>query len=168
MIVEKNLIESLKKEADTNRVAREIFVVFAHRKRNSSILTVKALKQYMSSHKFVNDQKHYEHFIEFLADLGIGKLMKTSTGETLGINKITLSLVSLGKVAVNGDYELKNFNAKPQYQKIDVPKQVDKPIVLNKPKIFLTIELFPGKRVDIPVPKDMDEAEIASILKRLL
>lgn len=168
MIVEKNLIESLKREAETNRVAREVFIVFANRRRNSSMLTVKALKQYMSSMKFVNDQEHYERFIEFLADLGIGKIMKTSTGKTLGIKNITLSLVSLGKVAVNGDYELKNFNPKPYYQRIDIPKQVEKPAVINKPKIFLTVELFPGKRIDIPVPKDMDEGEIASIIKRLL
>lgn len=174
MIVEKTLIEDLKKEAETNRVAREVFVVLANRKRDSSMLTVKALKQYMASKGFLNEQEDYERFIEFLAKIKIGKIMKASTGKTLGIKEITLSLVSLGMVAVNGDYELKNFSPKPHYQRLELPKHVDKPKQIEtkqqemKAKLFLTIELYPGKRVEIPVPKDFDEAQIAGIIKRLL
>lgn len=169
MIVEKILIEALKREAEISRVAREVLTVFAHRKRDRSIITVKALRQYMLQQGFKNEPDDYANFITFLARQGVGQMMKSSKGKVLGIKNITVSLHSLGNVAMNGTPELKNFSSKPHYHRLELPLEIEKPKVIEtKPIIYLTVEISPGKRVEIPFPKGLTPDEIAGIISRLM
>lgn len=171
MIVEKEVIEALRKEAETNRVAREVFVVFAMRDRARSIITVIALEQRMKANGFPNNTREdYAKVLTFLDKLGLGKLMVKQNGRVIGLKEIRIKLQSIGEVACNKVAKLEGFHSRNTFQKLDLPKQIFKPaqIVEHKPDVTIKVNFAPGVRYEISIPKEATIDQITSLIKRLI
>lgn len=171
MIVEKEVIEALKKEAETNRVAKEVFVVFAMRDRARSILTVNGLEQRMKANGFLNNTKEdYAKVLQFLDKLGLGKIMMKANGKTIGLKDIRIKLQSIGEVACNKIAKLEGFHSRNTFQKLELPKQAFKPRIITegKPEVTIKVELGTGIRYEIPIPNGATIDQITSLLKRLI
>lgn len=171
MIVEKEVVEALRKEAETNRVAREVFVVFAMRDRARSMVTLVGLEQRMKANGFPNNTREdYAKVLVLLDKLGLGKLMIKANGKVLGIKDIKIKLQSIGEVACNKVAKLEGFHTRNTFHKLDVPKQAFKPttIVQHKPEVTIKVEFAPGVRYEIPIPKEATMDQITSLIKRLM
>lgn len=171
MIVEKEVVEALRKEAETNRVAREVFVVFAMRDRARSMVTLDGLEQRMKSNGFPNNTREdYAKVLTFLDKLGLGKLMLKANGKVLGLKDIKIKLQSIGEVACNRIGKLEGFHTRNTFQKLDFPKQALRPkqIVDYKGDLIIKVKFDNGIGYEIPLPKEATLDQITSLIKRLM
>lgn len=171
MIVEKEVIEALRQEAESNRVSREVFIVFAMRDRARSMITVAGLEQRMKTNGFPNNTREdYAKVLVFLDKLGLGKLMLKSNGKVLGLKDIKIKLQSIGEVACNKVSKLEGFHPRNTFHKLELPKQTPKPAVIQAPKAEVTIkvDLGSGLRYEIPIPKEATLDQITQLIKRLI
>lgn len=171
MFAEKEVVDALRKEAQTNRVAKEVFLVFAMRDRARSMVTVGGLEQRMKANGFPNNTKEdYAKILMFLDKLGLGKIMVKSNGKVIGLKDIKVKLQSIGEVAHNKESSLEGFHARNTFQKLEIPKQAPKPLKLNelKSEVSIKVELSPGIRYEIPIPKEATVDQITSLIRRLM
>jgi hypothetical protein len=169
MIIEKQVIESLKREAETNKVANAVFYVFALRDRTRSTLTIHALDQRMKLNKFIFPREEYCKIVKLLSELDLGTLVTNGKGKIIGLKDIRVTLQSVGNVACNKVGNLEGFHARNKYEVLELPKKTAKPAVIAPPahEVMIAVRIN-GAKFEIPVAKSLSENEIASLIKSLL
>ncbi len=116
----KNIIRAIADRAKTSDVFNAMCHVFALRERTRQQITVSSLTLKMEKEGFKYTAKDYARELQFLADLGLGK-MELKNGVPKVLSKITVNLQSIGKIAFGqaADLELNYI----QKRKLPVVKQ---------------------------------------------
>lgn len=164
------VIQVLKKEAETNPVANAVFHVFAIRRRARNSITIIGLTQKMKVEGFDFDTQKYADILRLLASLGFGKLDIDSKGKVRALKEIKTTLQSIGKVACGDKESLRNFKVRNKFidmpvrknQDPDSPKEVHT-LGLRTTQMNLALSIN-GKIVTIPVPKNLTTNEIALLI----
>jgi hypothetical protein len=169
------VIEKLRKAASEDRVFNDIFHVFASRQRARRMVSVAALSQRLIKDGFHHSKEESRRFLKFLASLDLGKLERDRRGNIRALRDVTVSLQSIGLVAVatGKPGELKLFNKRNKFQ--DLPAKMVKSVESVKPKdqqqqpsTSLTISLnINDKAVPINIPSSLSASEIAELVARL-
>lgn len=95
----KEMILKVKQEVETNKVANDVFHMFALRQRARKTITMRSLLLRMRSEGFEYTPEQYAQVLKFLASMGIGKLDQDYKGSVRGLKDISVTLQSLGKAA---------------------------------------------------------------------
>lgn len=172
----KETVLELKKLAAENKIAEELFIVWAHRKRARNEITMKALCKSMEDRGFTYPNSEYNKILEVLASLGLGVIKKDFKGRVKGLYDVPVSFSSIGEVAVNSSDKLNPFKSRRKYKKLfdkgwTLEEQAPKPVEVVPPQrgqIYeLNLEiLINGKSLHIPVPKDLSKDELATLISK--
>lgn len=154
--------ETIQKEAESNKVFRDVAHVFAQRDRARTVVTLSSLHQTMKKRGYHYDKKDLVPVLTKLASAGIGKLDIDFKGKVRALKDIKVKLQSVGAVAEGGE-ELANFRQKNQFKEITMPEMKRSE---QGPKLVLTA-LINGKALNIAVPGDFNTADIATLVSCL-
>lgn len=164
------IVESLRKESQTDKILNDVMHVFASRKRARETLTVSGLYQRMKKEGFSHDPIAYEKILRYLSTLGIGALETDSKGKVRALKHIKMALQSIGLAAVGSSQRLtlfkqrNKFNALSEIAEVIKPKQPAAGATSGFP-VSITV-VINGKPVNFRVPKELTEAEIADLVVR--
>lgn len=177
------VIETLRKEAKSDKFVESICTVLAVKPRSRFTLTVDALNQRMTKEGFDFDHERAVRFLSLLARLGFGRLQK-SGGKVVALTEIRTTLQSIGKAAMGEAVNLDKFQKRNRYTKLaHVPRAAMaaqtapapiKPKTLLRsipPKappvsvIGLAVSLN-GRTVRLPIGDDMTVEDIAALAQR--
>ncbi len=169
------MIKRLKQEAQTNDLARAVFVVWGVRDRARSVVSVNNLANTMVKHGFTFPVERYEDLLKFLAEMGIGKIHRSPKGKVQALVDIPIKLQSIGQAASGHNTGLKSMRRKARFKslpKMEDPQEVSAmPGLVTKPKVIanrvpVVLSVMMGdKRVDIPVPADLSDDEIKTLFR---
>ncbi len=172
------MIKRLKQEAQTNDLARAVFVVWGMRDRARSVVSVNNLSNTMVKHGFSFPVERYEDLLKFLADMGIGKIHRSPKGKVQALVDIPIKLQSIGQAASGHNTGLKSMRRKARFKSLPkveeglqaaaaptMPGLVTKPkVIANRVPVVLSV-MMGDKRVDIPVPADLSDDEIKILFR---
>lgn len=102
-MIQMQVIDSLKQVAKKDPAVDATLTMFAARERARSQVTLRGLKQRMEAEgwdKF--DDSDYKRVLKLLAEHGIGKLEKDSSGRVTALTEIKITLQSLGQAVLGG------------------------------------------------------------------
>ena len=123
-------IEQLKKEANSNPVAKDVFAMFASRKRARQNVQVDALERRMIKEGFSHPKEAYRSVLKFLVGVGFGKLDLGPGGKVRGIKELRTTLQSIGSAAYGEAAKVKNFKKRARFGdlgRVGVPAQIASP-----------------------------------------
>lgn len=136
----KSIVKAIADRAKSSDVFNAMCHVFALRERTRQQITVSSLTLKMEKEGFKYTAKDYARELQFLADLGLGK-MELKNGVPKVLSKITVNLQSIGKIAFGqaADLELNYI----QKRNMPAPKQqqttVKAPTVNNTQTAILQV-----------------------------
>ncbi len=174
------MIKRLKQEAQTNDLARAVFVVWGVRDRARSVVSVNNLSNTMVKHGFSFPVERYEDLLKFLAEMGIGKIHRSPKGKVQALVDIPIKLQSIGQAASGHNTGLKSMRRKARFKSLpkmgaaeSEPQEVSAmPGLVTKPKVIaaerapVVLSVMIGdKRVDIPVPAGLSDDEIKTLFR---
>lgn len=108
-------IEQLKKEANSNPVAKDVFTMFASRKRARQNVQVDALERRMIKEGFSHPKEAYRSVLKFLVGVGFGKLDLGPGGKVRGIKELRTTLQSIGSAAYGEVAKVRNFKKRARF-----------------------------------------------------
>lgn len=161
---QKQMIEILKKEAESNPIASSVFHLFAMRTRTRGVVTISSLKQRMAREGFKHQKSDYIPILELLSNVGVGKLLRDRYGRVKALTEINKTLQSIGSAVCGTSKPLKSFNKKPVFEKVIVkkPEIIKKPLV-NKVGLKFVI-MINDQPIEIKIPDGMSEEDIAALI----
>lgn len=164
------IVEVIRKEAKENKLADAVFHMWAVRDRARGTVTVGGLEQRMKAEGFNFDRADYAKFLRFLSGLNFGKLDESS-GKVRGLKEVKIKLQSIGQAAIGSKNTLDGWRARNRYKHLHTvadAKEVPTPRAApaSQSIVFLAIHLK-DKLVSIPIPSDMEDAEVAALVHRL-
>lgn len=166
----KNMALSLREEAATNRVFRDICHVFALRERTRQQITMQSLKATLDKEKFSFSKKQLEDVLKFMAKIGIGTLIYDKRGALAALKGIRVTLQSIGLTALGKKEDLERFSTPPQFYSLNVPESKPAKSVLNiingRHPAALTLK-FNNETVIFELPKGLTLQELTGVLKDL-
>lgn len=166
-------IETLKKEAEKNEAAREVFKMWSGRERGRDQVTVRALKLRMDSEtkkRFASED--YAKVLKAVGQAGFGQLKYNRKGDVDAIVGIGVTLQSLGLAALGKGQTLvalRKFH--PLRQSVtdmeEIPQTV--PQMSRLPDKITSIAVpLNGVMTQIPIPDGLTDEQLGSFIKRLL
>lgn len=164
---QKKIIESLRTEAGTNKLAAAVFHLFAMRERSRRRITIRSLSLKMKAEGFIYNKQEYTPLFQFLSRLDLGSLERNRRGGIKALRDIPVTLKSIGLAAVGKSNGLIQFRSKAKQAK---PQAAFRPGLTVRPpsntdiKIMVTINERPWY---LDVPKDYTEQDIAKIISLL-
>lgn len=164
---QKKIIESLRTEAGTNKLAAAVFHLFAMRERSRRCITVRSLALKMKAEGFIYNKQEYLPFFHFLSKLDLGSLERNRRGGVRALRDIPVTLQSIGLAAVGKSNGLIQFRSRAKKER---PQAVFRPgLTMKHPsttdiKIMVTIDERPWY---LDVPKDYSEEDIAKVISML-
>lgn len=168
------LIETLKKEAATNKAANAVFHVFALRQRARRNVTVHSLEQRMKKEGFDFSPNEYSGVLKTLAGLGFGKLQTDHKGRVKALTDVNTTLQSIGSAACGQRVTLTGLKSRNKFTTMVVTKMDAAPTaeifkkVAPVPQVDLRLSLaINGKPVSISVPENLTAEEITGIILKL-
>lgn len=163
---QKQVIESLKKEASTNEAVSAILHVFALRKRARRQVTVQGLALRMKEEGFPFPKKDYESFIAFMASLGLGTLHAGKNGRPLAIKDIGVTLQSLGRAALGVDPSMEFLKKKKNtFHRIHMAVEPQTPVSIPLAPVKLTVTLN-SKQITFPIQDDLSDEDVAFLVRK--
>lgn len=159
------LIDLLSKEAKENKAFNAFAHVCALRKRARGQITMVGLAQRMKKEGFNYSSAEYEKILKFLASHNLGKLKTDNKGRVIALDDIKISLQSLGAAAVSGG-DLRTWKQRNQYKELPAAVSTPRPLQSepkSPPSVYLTL-VVNGKAVNVKIPKDFTERDIADLL----
>ncbi len=161
------MVESLKKEAASNKATNDVLFVFSNRERARQILTVSGLKQRMKAKGFDYSDDKYGEVLTTMAAAGVGTLQKDAKGRVHALKDIKITLNSLGKAVLNAE-KVKGFTPKNTYVEVKVPQTTE---VIAAPKGLTTGSLKLGvymkdRLINIEVPSNLSSEELAALIHK--
>ncbi len=97
----KDVLNKVVVEAEANPVSNAVFHVLAARERNRSTLNLASLYSVMKKEGFTHTRSQYADVLKFLGLINVGVLNYTKRGRLIGLKDISISLKTMGSVAVN-------------------------------------------------------------------
>lgn len=159
------LIESLKKLYQENKVANDVFTSWSLRGRARTEITVSALKQRMDKEGFKHHRSEYATFLATLAKCGMGELEKNADGRVEALRNIKLSIPSVGSVAVGKEELIEAFSPRHGFKRIVSTTAVQTPEVVKGLSVSLSLPVG-GRIVRIKIPSGISSAEIARLIDK--
>lgn len=165
------IVEVIRKEAKENKVADAVFHMWATRDRARGTVTVGGLEQRMKAEGFHFDKADYAKFLRFLSALNFGKLDESS-GKVRGLKDVKIKLQSIGQAAIGTKQTLDGWRARNRYKHLVPETKVATATATPTAKpakaapVFLAVQLK-DKLVSIPIPGDLEDAEVAALVHRL-
>lgn len=175
---DKQLVESLRALAHKDSVVYDVLLYFSTRQRSQRAgrVYVNALRDSMSVEGFKHAGDEYARVLRaFSETFHLGVTMRNAKGKVLGIQKVTMSLPSLGK-AVLAEGALRNSKSRNRYQKLEAPKAVAAPVSREQrnPRPWQTPSsnvvvtfLINGKAFNLTVPQGTTPMEIGELVYKL-
>lgn len=148
------IIELLRKGAQTNPAFAAVCKVFSERERARQQVTVHSLSARMLKSGYQFSKKDYINVLKYLSNLGIGALdVNPSTNEVRGLKNIKITLQSIGEVAMATSTNFEKFNPSFDFKKL-VGASMDPggPIPTAKPAPAPKPEPRPEPGGKIPAP----------------
>lgn len=172
------IVESLRTEAKSNKVADCVFTVFTDRKRTRNVLTVNGLYQRMKAKNFDFSMHEYGEVLKFLSSLGLGTLELSKKGRVRALKDIKFTLQSIGQNALNGENGFEVASRKTHYSKMpmkalqervikSVKALAEEPIIQALSHKEITIAIS-GKDWKVSVPSNADEKELVKLINALI
>lgn len=165
----KDVLSRLKEEANKNETHREVFKMWSERERAREQVTLAALSQRMESrgHHFSRDS--YRQVIKLMSSLGLGKLVTDSRGRPKAVTGLKYTLQSIGRAATSSSTVLEKRIVRNKYAPIRKEEENTSQYGAGAtagPNVTITF-LIKGKPVQLGVPSDLNESEIADLVGRL-
>lgn len=163
------VIESLKKEAATNPMAKAIFEMWCQRKRARNSVTVGALKQRMDGLGYKYPIAVYQNLLQFLAKLGFGKLESGPKGNIRALREVRTTLQSIGQTAIGETVKLETWKQRTKFNQIAAANKQAIEKAWSTPKFDSKVTIatsINGKLVNIDIPKEFTPDDIAKLVSR--
>ncbi len=168
----KLIVEALKREAEVNPASKAALMVFAVRKRPRSTLTLVGLEHRMQREGFKYEKAQFVSLLTAMANVGIGDPVKDAKGKIVGLKNIHTTFQSIGNAVCGDGQELETFKLRNKFNKIPTPRRpqvIPKPPSIAETTKGLTVNLeiyINGKSVRIPVPTDLTNEDIMTLISR--
>lgn len=178
------IIESLRKEAETNQVFNAICHIFAVRERARQQVTLSTLTVTVAREGYKFSKEDLQKALKFLADKGLGKLEKDAKGRIVALKNIAVTLQSIGKVALDKKETLEAFSPAFKFDRLMDKKEFQtetkqqEPIAPAVPNPRYSVEKtegaksivvkIEGKPVSFLVPQDIQPEDLARIVNSFL
>lgn len=174
--------KELQSRTKTDPVLNAAFHMLALRDRSRFNLTPEALYYKMKREGFTNYNKaDYLVVFKTLAELGLARIVLDERGRVEQVRDFRLPLKQLGALACGQNVpvermgQLLNSGAKPKVEPIVIsskpsPRREERqprPYQTAGTRLILTV-LVNDKPINIPVPRDLTPAELASFLGNLM
>lgn len=161
------IVNALRTEAKTNKVANDVFTVWAMRERSRAEVTLNGLHQRMVREGFNYTKQDYAPFLRTMARLGVGRLETQGGTKVVAIKNVHWKLDSLGKAALGEIGHVRSFRARNRFEPIktiDVPKAVEKKVEI-KPcaPVTLTVSVN-GKSLNLPIPNEFTPEDVGALV----
>lgn len=145
-----NVKESLKKESENNPVSKDIFCLLGMRQRNRSEIKVLNLYNNMRKAGLYHSTDSCRKTLQFLSEVGIGKLKTNKKGKIVSLVEIPISIKMLGQAVYNSHgLKTKEILTTPKSQNIHFNLQ------------------FRGKKIEILIEKDFNKDDIIDLIGKL-
>lgn len=155
------IVNELKKEASTNKLANAVFHMFALRRRARGVLTIHALKQSMKKEGFEFKASEYEGLFKTLSTIGVGKLDIDYKGRIKGLKDVKLTFKSLGEAALGKNQSISSFKNRPQFNDLKPEERVLKTEDHNTLTLCLQID---NKPAELKIPKTINVVDLVEVL----
>lgn len=171
----KEIVNRLKIKAGHDAAFNAMCYVFAMRERTRSQISLNSLCFTMAREKFNFTKAQYAKGLEFMALLGLGKLMYDNKDRLLMLKDIKVTLQSIGQAALDKKPSLERFHKMPEFVDLPVVKpQAETPVakpqvkeaVLISEEPYLDVKLS-GQSYRFKLPKNISERDILDMLSTL-
>jgi hypothetical protein len=164
------LVQSLRKEAESNKAFGAICHLFAMRERARNVITLVALQNKMKAEGFDFEAAQYEGVLKFLASNGVGKLDYDPKGRLRALKDISVTLQSIGQAAIARRESLQGLKRRHKFSSIFSRKAQErksgvKELTLKKPPAVQLTVFINDKPVKMQMPTDMSSKEIAALIQ---
>ncbi len=159
----KTVVAALRKMAQMNKVALDVFHMWAMRQRARHSVTIVGLTQRMKAEGFQHTPGEYGNLLAALAVLGIGTLEKDAKGRPVALTWLTISLQSLGVAAIdNTTIDVMPFKQRNRYEEIaPTPTPISRPAPSAPVKVFVAVG---GRTIELVLPTGMSPTEMAAVI----
>jgi hypothetical protein len=160
------IIDNLKKEANNNSVAKDIFEYFCSRERARQTLTVDALYKRMTLEGIKHSRYEYAAVISVLSALGIGKLNKDLKGRVKGLTNVNYTLKSVGEAALGKINTLESSIVSERTGptvKAYAASNKDRSTHIKVKVLELDVEIG-GKLVKVQLPTEVTRDELINLI----
>lgn len=174
---ESNLVSRLKQALGESRALDATLHMFAARERARADVTIGSLAQRMKREGFNFNTNEYDQVLRFLAELGFGTLEYDKRGKVKALREISVSLQSIGRVALGQDKKLLKFNPRNKFEHLDggsVPNPIkdsdlDKvwntaPVIGTKFTLSFHIN---DKVINLDIPDTLTSTELSALVSKL-
>lgn len=159
------VVETLKKEIDSNPVVSDVLHVFAMRKRTRAVVTLHSLVQRMKNAGFNHERSEYITVLKVLANIGLGKLDVDSRGKVRALKDIKTTLQSIGQAAIQQADNLVNFHQRNKFHKINPEVIGLRRVAPTGTDVSLKV-LINGKEVSVSLSKELTPEEIGTLVSK--
>lgn len=162
------VVNKLRHEATRNELAKAVFVMWGVRDRARAMVSVPNLMASMTKHNFQFSKDKYQAFLEFLGDLGFGRIHRDVHGRVTALTGISFKLQSIARAALGEDAAFKTLKRRARFR--DIHKagvEAPKPILKKEPEVIpkvigLTV-LLGDHKLNVQVA-DLSSAEISVLM----
>lgn len=175
-------VQFLRERVAKDKIAKDVFHVMSIRERARNVITLGGLQQRMKKEGYNYEMGDYAGVLKVLADLDFGSLMTDSRGKIVGLKDIKITLQSIGRAALGESDDLVGW--KPRNKYVPLADAIPPESVIESPRRIKTKETIPteenldshtmvlrvlinGRPVNIPIPKEMPEKEVANLIVTL-
>lgn len=168
-------VQTLRDRVAVDKIAKDVFHVMSIRERARNVITLGGLQQRMKKEGYNYEVGDYADVLKLMASLDFGTLMTDSKGRTIGLKDIKITLQSIGSAAIGQSDDLVGWKPRNKYVPIDTAAPEDiapapraRPSEIETKAYSISITaLIHGTPVNIPIPNELTEKEIASLIVRL-
>lgn len=168
MLNTKQVIETLKKEVQTNKALDATLHICAMRKRARNQLTLNTLYNRMHQEHYKFTRGELAGVLKLFADTGVGRLEVDRKGRPKALKDIKVTLQSLGNSALtSASPKLDTFKPKSKYKIIASEPNKSFTVKPNPGIVGVSIQAeINGKIVLIPVPSNLTPEDVADLVRR--